>query len=309
MESSREAACRRASRLGRGVTLAVVMLGAMGAGSAAATLRMEAGTSTPASIAFPGPAALVYTLQLAADGQDETFALQFHAPFFGVEQNGTAPVGASLEYTGQQPRIDGPAHLGAAAASAGDLAGCGPSMHGFGPHSRTWDVRVPAGTTSTLSFDFRPAPSSPWPDTDYDVIFKALPRLVAGGRGTIASARQIIVFGPSTSGSRGVHVTLHSTPETVPLGWRGVARVTSGRRIAIRGATRPRLVGKNVGLWVRTNAKPWFRLGRMVRTDRHGRFRSAVRARRGLQVMARVSAPGAGFAPDYTCPLGFEVRR
>lgn len=283
----------------------------MGAGSAAATLRIEAGTSTPASIAFPGPPALVYTLRLAADGQDERFALRFESPFFGSDPTGSAPIAASLKFTGQRPRIDGPAQLlGPSADSAGLLTGCGnAARHGFGPQSHAWDVRVPAGTTSTLSFDFTPAPSSPWPDTNYDVTFKALPRLVGGGQGTISRARQAIVFGPGTTGVRGVHITLHSSPKTVPSGQLGVARVRSGRRIAIRGATRPRLAGKNVGLWVRTRAQPWFRLARTVRTEVHGRFHAAVVARPGLEVMARVKAPGNGFTPDHTCPLGFAVRR
>ena len=102
-------------------------------------------------------------------------------------------------------------------------------------------------------------------------------------------------------------MTLRSTPRTVLAGLDGAARVREGRRIAIRGALLPRLAHAKVALMYSTRAHPAFRRARTVRTGRNGRFRTSLRARRGLQVMARVPRQRTGYASDYSCPLGFDV--
>ena len=211
--------------------VALGMLAFSGA-NAHAELRMAGGESTPAVLRFPGPSALVYTVQVTAEGQDERFALQFDAPWFGRDGTGTAPIGASLSFVGQTPRIEGAAQLlGPSLTSAGYVA-CGPTVpvHGFDSERHAWDVLVPAGTTSTLSFDFIPAPSSPWPDTSYAVTFEALPRMVDREPATLAAPQSVTVAGPPTAGSRGVHLTLRSTPKTTLVGMRDAARVRIGRR-------------------------------------------------------------------------------
>ena len=57
----------------------------------------------------------------------------------------------------------------------------------------------------------------PWPDTSYDVTFRARPRLVGGGTGTIAAAQHVTVAGPRTRGLQGVHLQLRRRPPTTPL--------------------------------------------------------------------------------------------
>ena len=295
---------------GRLLTAGLALLATLGASPARAELHMAARASSPAAIGFPHPAPVVYALELTAVGRDESFALTFESPFFGHDATGTAPAGASLQYGGERPRIDGPAWLpGPAAFSFGKLA-CGPSVasHGYDVQRARWDVVVPAGTTSTLSFEFTPAAASPWPDTDYDVTFEALPDLVGGGRGTLAAVQRATAAGPRPTGRRGIRVTLRSTPRTVLAGLDGAARVREGRRIAIRGTLLPRLAHAKVMLFTSTRASPAFRRAHTVRTGRNGRFRASLRARRGLQVMARVPRQRAGYSSDYSCPLGFDVR-
>ena len=303
----------RVLRLRRRALASAVALGLLmcSGADAHAELRMAGGDSTPATLQFPGPSALVYTVHLTAEGQDERFALQFEAPWFGRDGTGTAPIGASLSFVGQTPRIEGPARLLGPSLAAMGYVACGPTVpvHGFDSERRAWDVLVPAGTTSTLSFDFIPARSSPWPDTDYAVTFEALPRMVDREPATLAAPQRVTVAGPPTAGSRGVHLTLRSTPKTTLVGMQDAARVRIGRRIAIRGAIRPRLRNARITLWTSTRARPSFRRTRTLRTDRRGRFRTTVIARRGMQVMARVAAHGARYRGDYSCPLGFEVSR
>jgi hypothetical protein len=287
----------------------MVTAGLIAVGPAAAELQMIPGSATPSTITFPGPGALVYTLQLKADGRDETFALQFRGPFFGRDPTGTSPIGGSLSFAGERPIIDGPARLlGPASATLGFVA-CGPGVfaHSFDVERRSWDVLVPAGTTSTVSLDFRAGSSSPWPDTSYDATFNAVPRLSTGGQGSLDAPQTVTVRGPRTSGTRGVHMTLRSTPKTRLAGLRPLARVRRGKRIVIRGTTSPHRLGKNISLWTLTGRQHRYRFTRRVRTDRHGRFRTTFRAQRSFAVMARIPA-SRGFSADYTCPLAFDVR-
>ena len=287
--------------------LALCLLGAV---PARAELRLASAGSTPATIAFPNPVRVVYSLQVSAVGRDEVFSLRVAAPFFGRDATATSPIGASLEFVHGGLSIAGPAQLlGPAAGGVGEIVCPSPGgVHGFATHSSQWDMRVPAGTTSTLSFEFQPAGASPWPSTSYDVPFTALRRLVSGAPGTLAADQGATVAGPSPIGTRGVQLSLTSTPRTLLSGLKRIARVTQGRRIAIRGTMRPALAGRRIGLWVRTLAKPWWRLVQTAVTDRRGRFRGNVTAQRGLQVMARIGAR-APYVADYSCALGFDVRR
>jgi hypothetical protein len=282
--------------------LALTAVGLAGACAAPAhaDLRLTPGTVSPASISFPRPAPLVYTLQVTAIGQDETFKLEVTTPQFG---SGELPGGRALGFAGSEPRIDGPAVLTGAASGTAGTPICG--THGFAGETRGWDMRVPAGATSTLSFEFTAARFSPWPSTTYDVTFRADPRLVGGGRGTLAAAQEATVEGPRKTGRRGVQIVLRTTPATTHPAFRARTRVRRGQRIGVHGTTRPALANRHVSLWVATDAG--FRFAKRVPTDRRGRFVGELRARPGLAILARSPRTGA-FDADHTCPLGFEVR-
>src|SRR4051794_8889412 len=105
---------------------------------------MSSAGSTPAQLSWPNPAAPVtYSLTLTAVAQDEEFALSIAPPHFGGDGPATAPAGTSLEFTGQRPRIDGPATLpGPASMAIGTFAACAAKLpnHGLGPYRASWDV-------------------------------------------------------------------------------------------------------------------------------------------------------------------------
>jgi hypothetical protein len=259
--------------------------------SAAAELRMTPGTVTPATIAFPNPAPLTYSLQLSAVGEDERFALVVAPPSFGPLAGGQA-----LDFGAAAPRIDGPARLaGPAFGSSGALA-C--AAYGVGAGMRGWDMLVPAGTTSTVSLGFVAAPNSPWPSTSYDLLFLARRRLSSGRFGTLPADQEVIVKGPATTGRRGRQIALDTTP---PM----TSRVRRGQRLAIRGTTDPPLANSYVSLWARTSRD--FRFVRKLRTNGLGRFRGEVVARPGLAIKA-LSPAAPGIEVGRTCPLGFDVR-
>src|SRR4051812_9313168 len=93
------------------VVLLVVLFAFVLPSPAWAELRMSSAGSTPAQLSWPGPVPVTYSLTLAAVGRDETFALTFDQPAFTTDRTGTAPGAFSLMFTGQKPRIDGPATL------------------------------------------------------------------------------------------------------------------------------------------------------------------------------------------------------
>jgi hypothetical protein len=282
------------------VALAALALGSVCAAPAAAALRLTPGTVTPASISFPRPAPLVYTLQLTAVGQNETFRLEVAPPPFG---SGEFPGGMALDFAGPEPTLDGPAVVTGRASRIAGTPICG--THGFPGAGRAWDVRVPAGTTSTLSLALKAARFSPWPTTSYDVTFRAQPRLVAGVRGTLAAAQEVTVDGPAATGRRGVQIALRTRPATTHPALSTKTRVRPGRRIALRGTTRPALAGHHVSLWV--SSDDGFRFARRLPTDGRGRFRAELRARPGLAFLVRSPRVG-NLDADHTCPLGFDVR-
>jgi hypothetical protein len=157
-------------------------------------------------------------------------------------------------------------------------------------------------------FDFEPASDFPWPDTDFDVTFRAEPKMVTGARGTIAVAQTATVRGPARTGRRGVRLTLRSTPRTRAF---VATRIRVGRRVSVIGSTLPALRNVPVSLFVSDGHPRYFKRAATVRTDARGRFKLALRARHTghLEVMARIKPRSARYAPDHTCPLGFDVRK
>jgi hypothetical protein len=248
---------------------------------------------------------VTYALTLVATGRDEVFALEVEPSAFGPE------AGASLSFTDGAPRIDGPATLlGPSAVKEASMSACGPGRpHGVGPAARTWDVRVPAGTSSTLRLTLAPAPSSPWPTTSYDVAFTAKTTLVDGAAGTLRSPVRTIIDGPATVGRRGVYLTLTSRPRSDASGTRRIARIDAGERIALRGGTTPALRGARVRLYVREDDQRSFHRVRTVRTGRRGTFRATLRAGSApMQVVARLPASDDRFVAEQSCALAFDVR-
>jgi hypothetical protein len=305
------------SRLGTALAPALTgLVLALAPPSAAGDVAFRASV-TPTAVS--SPARLTYSLTMVNDGgTEERFSVALVSPTYHATPARTgASESGSVHRTGM-PEIEGPARvLGGYVYVAGLLPSCsvaGVGDHGYGLDGMSFDVGLPARSTSVLRIAYE-AGLPFWPDLDLRLRFLLGPQLTTGEAGTLATRRKVVTPQPAIIGNVAVHLTFSTSPATGVGGYDAHPPLELGKRLAIVGDTKPVIAGQRVELRyarVGTRANVLER-GRVARpkVDARGRFRARWTPKRpgSYELWARYVSRQRGLLSDDTCPRLVRVTR
>ena len=306
-------------RLRPGTVLAPALAGlvlALAAQPAAGDVVFRASV-TPTTVS--SPAKLTYGLTMVNRGDaEERFSVALISPTYHPSPSRLgASESGSVNRTGM-PEIEGPARvLGGYVYVAGLLASCsvaGEGDHGYGLDGMSFDVGLPARSTSVLRVAYE-AGLPFWPDLDLRLRFLLGPQLTTGAAGTLETRRKVLTPQPAITGNVAVHLTFATSPATGVSGYDAHPPLALGEHLAIVGAAKPAIVGQRVELRyarIGTQANVLER-GRAARpkVDARGRFRARWTPKRpgSYELWARYVSQQRGLLSDDTCPRLVRVTR
>lgn len=280
----------------------------------AVVLRTSVSPSTVSS-----PANLVYGLTMINDGDaEERFSVGLVAPSYRPVRAGDAIAESNAIRALGDPTVEGAGSmLGGFTRVSGLLRQCsvvGAGGHGYGLSGVSFDVGLPAHSTSTLSAAYE-AGLPFWPDLDLRMRFALGARLTTGKRGTLPRDRKVLSPQPAITGRVAVHLTFATTPASGLTSFAGHRPIARGKAISIAGRAVPAIAGERVELrWARVNSR--FEVaarGRAarVRVESDGRFRGRWTPPRPgtYELWARYASTRANLVSDDTCPRLLRVKR
>jgi hypothetical protein len=287
---------------------------AIGAQPAVADVALRASVS-PASVRFP--AQIDYTLTMVNNGDmQERFSVALVSPTYHASAPRDAIAESSSIREIGSPMLDGPGSiLGGYTHVAGLLANCslaGAGGHGYGLDGVSFDVGLPARSTSTLRATYE-AGLPFWPDLDLRLRFVLRPRLTTGWRGTLTRSREVVAPQPAITGPVAAHITFRTQPASGLLSDGAHPPVARGQSILITGRMDPAVRGARVELrYARIGSRSTvIERGRAarLRTDARGRFRGRWTPPHAgsYELWARYESRRPDVLTDDTCPRLLRV--
>jgi hypothetical protein len=251
-------------------------------------------------------------------GAEERFSVALVSPTYHATRAADGITESNAIRQLGDPAIEGSARLlGDYVHVAGLLAACsasGAGGHGYGLEGVSFDVGLPARSTSTLRATYT-AGLPFWPDLDLRLRFVLRPRLTTGKMGTLSREVKVLAPQPAITGRVAVHVTFRTEPASSLSSFGGRRPVTRGTAVSIAGRANPPIPGQRVELrWARIGSRSnVLDRGRAARprVGSDGTFRARWTPPRigSYELWARYSSQGPGLVSDDTCPRLLRVVR
>ena len=229
---------------GRSALAAVALLLAVPAAAPAADPEFRA-TVSPDRVVWSQTTELTYRVEATTGEQPERFDLVAGARGAFVGFDGQAH-GSLLIPSGDGASLEGPGSLRVGFSSHGDPIPCPgsglPQRHGGLFYEQTFELRLPARSTSTLVFRASVVRDAPWPRDSYAAVLRAANPFEEG---TLASPVDIPVAAPEPGGRTGVRLAIATDPASAEC---ATPPRIDGRPITVSGRSDPPLAGQRVRL-------------------------------------------------------------
>jgi hypothetical protein len=247
---------------------------------------------------------------------EERFAVALVSPTYHPARVGDAIAESNAIRQLGEPAIEGGARvLGGYTHVAGLLPACsaaGAGGHGYGLDGVSFDVGLPARSTSTVRTTYE-AGLPFWPDLDLRLRFVLRRQLTTGKMGTLSRGQKVLAPQPAITGPVAVHTTFKTTPASSLSSFIGRPPIARGRAIAIAGRTNPPIPGQRVELrWARIGTRSnVLERGRAARprAGANGTFRARWTPPRtgSYELWARYRSQRRDLRSDDTCPRLLRV--